>query len=81
MLFPLQVAICQGNFEGRYINHGQDSKGNFTSQNGETVAFLDQSFYIVVDGKQYGATIRHVKCELLIDGNLCASCNGFHDIL
>ena len=75
------ASICQGNFEERYITMARIRKGIFTSQNGETVAFLDESFCVVVDGKQYSATIRHAKCELLINSNLCPSCNGFRDIL
>lgn len=42
---------------------------------------MDQSFCVLIDGKQHSATIRHAKCELLIDGNLCASCSGFRDTL
>ena len=75
------ASICQGNVEERYITMARIRKGIFTSQNGEVVAFLDQSFCVMVDGKQCSATIRHAKCELLIDGYLCASCNGFRDIL
>ena len=35
----------------------------------------------MVDGKEYSATIKHTKCELLIDGNLFASCNSFRNFL
>ena len=73
--------ICQGTFEERYITMAWIRKGTFTSQDGKIIAVLDESFCIMVDGKEYSATIRHTKCELLIDGNLCASCNSFQNVL
>lgn len=35
----------------------------------------------MVDGKQCSATIKHANCDLLIYGNICASCNDFRDVL
>ena len=73
--------ICQGNFADRYIAMAKIRKGIFTSQGGGIVAYLDQSFCVMVNGEQHSATIRHVKCELLVFGNLCAPCDGFRNTL
>jgi len=75
------ASICQGNFADRYVAMARMRKGIFTSQCGEVVAYLDQSFCVVVSGEQHSATIRHAKCELLVVGNICALCYGFRDTL
>jgi len=75
------ASVCQGNFADRYIAMARIRKGIFTSQNGEVIAYLDQSFCITVNEEQHSATIRHAKCELLVVGNLCGPCYGFRDTL
>ncbi|XP_065915629.1 uncharacterized protein [Dysidea avara] len=75
------ASVCQGNFDVRYIAMARIRKGIFTSQGGEVVAYLDQSFCITVNGEQHSTTVRHAKCELLIAGDLCAPCYGFCNTL
>ena len=67
--------------EERYISMARIRRGIFTSQDGKTIAVLDESFCILADGKEHSATIRHIKCELLINGNFCASCSRFRNVL
>jgi len=71
--------VCQGNFADRYIAMARIRI--FTSQGGEVVAYLDQSFCIMVNGEQHSATVRHARCKLLIVNNICAPCYGFRDTL
>lgn len=73
--------ICSGNFEDRFIYLARIRKGKFLSPSGKMVAFLDESFCIEVDGKQYGSTIRHCDCELLIQKPMCLPCSNFRNTL
>ena len=82
MIDTISVAkICAGNYEERFVALGHARKGKFLSCSGELVAFLDKTFCVEVDGKQYSATIRHAKCELLIDSVVCVPCNAFRPTL
>ena len=49
--------------------------------NGETVAYLDESFCVKVDRMEYSSTFRHHECHLLIDDLMCTPCYGFRNTL
>ena len=71
--------ICVGHHDDKYIALSHTKRRRFLSHNGQLVMFLDETLCVEIGGKQYSATIRHVKCELLIDADvtLCVPCNGF----
>lgn len=46
------ASVCEGNFADRYIAMAKIRKGIFTSQSGEVVAYLDQSFCVTVNGER-----------------------------
>ena len=75
--------ICVGNYDERFIALSYTRRGRFLSYSGQLVAFLDETLCVEVGGKQYSATIRHVRCELLIHGDVtvCVPCNGFRSTL
>ena len=73
--------ICSGNYEERFVTLACLRKGKFSSVNGKQVAFLDESFFVEVEGIQYNSTIRHWKCHLLIKGSICSPCNQFRNNL
>ena len=74
---------CVGHYDEKFIALSYTRGGRFLSHSGELVAFLDEALCVEVGRKQYIATIRHVKCELLINGdvNVCVPCNGFRPTL
>ena len=49
---------CVGNYDDKFITL---RRGRFLSCNGQLVAFLDETLCVEIGGKQYSATIRHVK--------------------
>ena len=73
--------ICTGSYEERFVILAHARKGKFLSMSGETVAYLDESFCVQVDGVEYGSTIRHRDCQLLIEGLMCTPCYGFRNTL
>ena len=62
-VFPLQVFVKEMSRKGT-----SPWPGYFYITKWRSCGFLDQSFCVMVDGKHCSATIRHAKCELLIDG-------------
>ena len=75
--------ICAGHYDDKFIALSYTRGGRFLSHSGELVAFLDEAICVEVGGKQYSASIRHVKCELLINGDVtvCVPCSGFRSTL
>jgi len=75
--------ICAGNYDERFIVLSYTRRGRFLSYSGQLVTFLDETLCVEVGGKLYSATIRHVRCELLIHGDVtvCVPCNSFHPTL
>ena len=53
--------ICVGNYDNKFITLSHTRRGRFLSHNGQLVAFLDETLCVEIGGKQYSATIRHVK--------------------
>jgi len=73
--------VCTGSYEQRYIILAHARKGKFLSMSGKTVAYLDESFCVYIDGVEYSSTIRHRDCQLLIDDLMCTPCYGFRNTL
>ena len=77
----VKANICTGSYEERFVILAHARKGKFLSMSGETVAYLDESFCVQVDWVEYGSTIRHCDCQLLIEGLMCTPCYGFRNTL
>ena len=50
-----------GNYDDKFITLSHTRRGRSLSCNGQLVAFLDETLCVEIGGKQYSATIRHVK--------------------
>ena len=82
IIFTVSAAtVCLGNYDDRFITLAHARKGKFLSHNGNLIAFLDESFYVEIEGQQYSSTIRHCNCKILAQHQICLPCNNFHNTL
>ena len=52
-------------------------KGKFLSLKKQVVSYLDSNCCIMFNGEIHSSTIRHSKCEFLMEGSLCKVCSSY----
>ena len=69
--------MCAGNPDEKFIQMAKAKKGTIKSTNGKTIAVLDNSFQVSLNGEVYQETIRTTDCRLLVHGAKCQACTDY----
>ena len=73
--------MCPGHPDQHFVEFLKSKNGKILSKDSNTVAFLDTSASVVLNGETYSQTVRSSSCELLIHGAKCSSCVAYRDPL
>ena len=73
--------ICIGHPDPKFIQMAKARKGKFLSLKKQVVSYLDSNCCIIFNGEIHPSTIRHSKCEFLIEGSLCKVCSSYRSNL
>ncbi len=72
--------VCAGHPDANFVKMAEDRKGKFLSPNKDLVSYLDNCS-VKKDGIRYHCTVRHAKCELLVQEFICGECHNYHSNL
>ena len=74
-----KLSICAGQPDNHYIKMVSAKRGLLKSQDGSTMADVDDYASVKMNGYLFSKTIRINKCELLIHGVKCHSCSTYNN--
>ena len=72
------LRACIGNPEEKYVALGESKKnGQFLTENGDIVAYVDRNACIAVGEQKYTSTVRCSKCHILTNDMRCSVCTVY----
>ena len=75
------LSICAGHPDQHFLDLADSHKGKFQSITKSTVAFIDTTYPIFLNGEVYSRTIRTTACEVLVHGPKCEACKKYRPVL
>lgn len=75
------VNVCPGHRDQHFVEFLNYKHGKIVSKDNNTVAFLDTSASVVLNGEMYSQTVRSSSCQLLTHGTKYFSCTAYRDTL
>ena len=68
--------VCPGHPDDHFVTMVQSRKDKMNKD-----VILDDRCEVEIEGKNYGITVRHSKCELLTEALKCPTCTAYHHTL
>lgn len=75
------LSMCLSHPDQHFVEFVNYKNGKIVSKDNSTVAFLDTSASVIMNGEMYSQTVRPSSYELLTHGTKCSSCTAYCDTL
>lgn len=76
-----QLRVCPGQPDKHFVELLQKRKGCIKTQDGLTVASIDDRSCVALNGEKFSQTVRVAKCDLLTNLTRCNSCKNYRPTL